>query len=270
MALNSSVYRPHWMNASKYWTYLRYLTEYVRYGDMKSLSASLKYVLINKLPAEDFVTESPMGKFYIRKNTNDFQFINTTYERSVKEYLIKHMSSFDVFIDVGACIGEYDIWLARQGKRCIAIEPVNYRALLSNIRLNNQEDKIDVYRCGLGSRKEKVYFNILDDVTSSSHIDRSAPEKLPNVQIERLDDLAPQFNIRESDRVIIKLDVEGMETEVIEGAAAFFRKCRNVQVIYEHFCQGDDPVNKLLSQIASFKFVDLDPVNRLAIKYPRQ
>lgn len=266
MAINNSVYRPHWMNASKYFTYLRYFKEYVRHGDLKSLSASLKYVLTSKLPEKDFVAESPLGKFYIRRNTNDFQFINCTYERSIKDYLVKHMASFDVFIDVGACIGEYDIWLANQGKKCIAIEPVNYRALQSNIMLNKLEGAIKVYKCGLGSKKEKVYFNILDDVTSSSHIDRSSAGKEPNVQIERLDDLVSQFNIRESDSVLIKLDVEGMETDVIEGAAAFLRKCRSVRIIYEHFWKDEDPVNQLLSRIASFRFIDLDEVNRLAVK----
>lgn len=244
--------------------YLKYFSEYLRHGDLKSLSASVRYVFTQKLPQDDFLVTSSMGKFYIRKNTNDFQFINYAYERSIKDYLVKNMNTFDVFIDVGACIGEYVIWLAGQGKKCIAIEPVNHTALRRNIALNGLEEKIQVYCCGLGNKKEKVYFNILEDVTSSSHVDRSLAGKEPNVYIEKLDDIGTRFNMSPSDRVIIKIDVEGMEKEVIEGANHFCNQFKDIRVIYEHFREEGDVVDKCLTAVCPFSFTDLDPVNRLA------
>ncbi|MBA4445858.1 hypothetical protein FHL01_10755, partial [Cylindrospermopsis raciborskii CS-506_C] len=110
-------YKPSWKNLSKYGVYIHYFVEYLKHGDLKSLGASLKYVLTHKLPQQDYTTSSGMGKFLIRKNTTDFQFINYAYEKSIKDYLRNNLNNFDVFIDLGACIGEYSIWLAKEGKR---------------------------------------------------------------------------------------------------------------------------------------------------------
>jgi FkbM family methyltransferase len=206
-----------------------------------------------------------MGKFMIRRGTNDFQFINNAYERKVKQYIQKHIGSFDVFIDVGACIGEYCVWLAKQGKRCIAIEPVNFKAVETNIALNNMQSQVQLFKCGLGSKRERVYFNIPSDVTSSSYMEKDAGKE-PNVDIETLDSLYRQFNIKETDRILIKLDVEGMEIEVIDGGKEFISKFKNLTFIYEDFITDDFRNDKALAAIAPFQFSYIDEVNRLAVK----
>jgi FkbM family methyltransferase len=258
-------YRPSWKDPGKYGKYIQYFAEYLKYGDFKSLSVSLKYLFAHKFPRKDYETSSGMGKFLIRKNSNDFQFINYAYEKDIKDYFVKQMNTFDVFIDIGACIGEYDVWLARNGKRCIAIEPVSFNSLKRNIAMNDVQDKVTVFSCGIGAKKDRVYFEIMDNLISSSHIDREA-NKEPNVDIERIDDLVSQFNISPDDRVIMKLDIEGMEPEAIEGAAGFIRSRKDLRIIYEHF-EGDNFRNdKALLAIGDFSFTSLDPVNRLAIK----
>ena len=107
METTATQYKPSLSDPAKYMVYLDYLKEYLACKDFKSLGASLKYVFTHKLPSEDFETKSRMGSFHIRKQTTDFQFINYAYERKVKEYMEKNLDSFDVFIDAGACIGEY-------------------------------------------------------------------------------------------------------------------------------------------------------------------
>jgi FkbM family methyltransferase len=258
-------YKPSWRNTGKYGKYLQYFAEYLKYGDFRSLGVSLKYMFAHKLPETDYETNSAMGKFIVRKNTNDFQFINFAYEKAIRNYLVKQMDTFDVFIDLGACIGEYDIWLARQGKRCIAVEPISHKGLVRNIALNKVEDKITVFTCGVGHKRDKVYFEILENYIGASHINRSA-NKEPNVEIERVDDLLSHCNLSPSDRVIMKLDIEGMEPEAIEGAAAFILSCKDLRIIYEHFKEDNYRNDKALLAIADFSFVNLDAVNRLAIK----
>src|SRR5215210_6017440 len=137
-------YKPSLLNFRKYAVYADYFKEYLTCRDMKSLSASLKYMLTHKLPEKDYYTSSQLGNFLIRKGTTDFQFINQAYERKIKKYIHDHIDTFDVFIDAGACIGEYCIWLAKLGKKCIAIEPINYEAIKKNISLNKLESKIKV------------------------------------------------------------------------------------------------------------------------------
>ena len=232
--MSTAIYRPSWKNTNKYAVYLQYFSEYIRHGDFKSLRASIKYVFTHRLPSEDFMASSWMGKFHIRKNTTDFQFINYAYEKEIKDYLKTNLENFDVFIDAGACIGEYNVWLAGLGKKCIAIEPVNYEGLRRNVELNGLSDKVQVFNCGLGSKRESVFFEIPTGVTSSSHIDRN-DNREPNVQIERLDDLLPKMGLKPEDRIMLKMDVEGMECELINGAADFFRRFPSITVILRTF-----------------------------------
>ena len=258
-------YKPSLSNPVKYLTYIDYFKEYIVCKDFKSLAASLKYVFTHKLPKEDYETSSKMGNFLIRKGTTDFQFINQAYERKVKKYIQDHIDDYDVFIDAGACIGEYCVWLAKQNKRCIAIEPVNFEAVKKNVSLNNLGDKVKVFACGLGNKKDRVYFNIPTGLPSSSYLDKES-DKEPNVDIETLDSLIAQFGIAPTDRVLMKMDVEGMEPELIEGAKNFIGSHKNLTMIYEHFETDDLQNDKALSAVANFRFADIDGVNRVAIK----
>lgn len=259
-------YKPKWSDLHRYSTFMKYLKEYVAFGDFKSVGASLNYVLANKLPQKEYITQSRMGKFWIRKGTNDFQYVNYTYEKHVKKYILKHIDSFDVFIDVGACIGEYCIWLSHFRKRCIAFEPVNFKAIEKNIQLNNKQNLVTAFPFGLGSKKEKVYFNILSGATGSSFVDRKEVHKESNVQIECFDDWTHQLNIKETDRVLMKVDTEGMEEEVFEGAQNFLRNHKNITIIYEQLKTRKSNSEKVLRSFANFQLSNIDEANLLAIK----
>ncbi len=263
--MESNVYKPSWKNTSKYLIYTNYFWQYIKHGDFKSLWSSIRYVLTHRLPKRSFYASSGMGKYHIRKNSTDFQFINYAYEKAVKDYLKENLNEFDVFIDVGACIGEYDIWLAKMGKRSVAIEPVNFKALQHNVSLNNVGDKIILEECGLGSKAERVYFEKIEGVTSSSYADRDAGKE-PNVNVKRLDDLYPTWNLSNKDRIIVKLDVEGMECEVIAGGRQFLQEFSSVKIIFERFPEVGDQIDKALLSIAPFTFSDIDKVNRLGEK----
>jgi FkbM family methyltransferase len=259
-------YKPKWSDLRRYSTFIKYLKEYIKFGDLKSVKASLQYVLSNKLPKKEYISHSRMGKFWIRKGTNDFQYINYTYEKQVKKYILSHLDSFDVFIDVGACIGEYCIWLSQHGKRCIAFEPVNYKAVQKNIQLNGKENMIKLFPVGLGSKKEKVYFNILEDATGSSFRDKTQTQKEPNVQLESLDNLIDQLGINPKDRVLVKIDAEGMEAEVLEGAKNFILQHKHLTFIYEKYNTADNRDEIVLKSISNFNLGNIDESNKLAVK----
>src|SRR5206468_7574995 len=118
---------------------------------------------------------------------------------------------------------------------------------------------------GVGNMKERVYFMIPDDVKSSSHIDRNETKE-PNVDIETFDALSKKFNININDRIILKLDVEGMEVEAIQGAKDFIKTYPNLRIIYEHFPEDGFRNDKALKAIAGFNITDIDKVNRIASK----
>ncbi|SHL35801.1 methyltransferase, FkbM family [Chitinophaga jiangningensis] len=264
--MKDEAYYPSWKNISKYKQYLSYFGEYVRYGDWRSLGASLKMVLVNKPSQQEWQATSAMGRFRIRRGTTDFQFINYAYERQVRDYLRNQVAAkkLDTFIDIGACIGEYDVWLAAQGVHCIAFEPVNFKAIEENLRLNGMSDKVKLYACGLGSKQEKVNFNIMATVTGSSYVDRNSAAE-GNIPIFRLDDLLPEMGLQTDQHIIVKLDVEGMETEVLEGARQFISQYPNLRVIFERY-DNDNTVNDKLSELANWAFERIDRYNYLATK----
>ncbi|QEH42579.1 FkbM family methyltransferase [Chitinophaga sp. XS-30] len=263
--MKDKAYYPSWTNLAKYGKYLGYFSEYIRYADWKSLRASLRFVFFNKPTHECWDATSALGKFRIRSGTTDFQFVNYAYEKKIRDYLKRETDNgnLDVFMDIGACIGEYSIWLARKGVKCIAFEPVNYEAIHTNISLNELGDRITVFNCGLGSKTENVKFNIMQTVTSSSYIDRESGEG--DIRIERLDDLISRIQLEPAGNIIVKLDVEGMETEVLEGARNFISEAANLRIIFERY-ENDNTVNDKLASLGDFTFQALDEYNCLATK----
>lgn len=63
--------------------------------------------------------------------------------------------STDVVVDVGANIGAITIPLAKIAKKVYAVEPLFYKALEENIKLNRLEN-VEIIRFGIGSKREKL------------------------------------------------------------------------------------------------------------------
>lgn len=263
--MKDKAYYPSWTNFANYGKYLGYFSEYIKYNDWKSLKASLRFVLFNKPTEESWETKSALGRFQIRSGTTDFQFINYAYEKEVRDYLKTEQSAgrLDAFVDIGACIGEYCIWLGGKGVKCVAFEPVNHAAVKRNIEINNAGNNVKLFACGLGSKPEKVNFNVMTTVTGSSYIDRESGSG--NIDIERFDDLFPQTGLDFNSQIVVKLDVEGMETEVLEGARDFIAKARNLRIIFERY-ENDTTVDDKLNTLAKFRYEPIDKYNYLATK----
>jgi FkbM family methyltransferase len=261
-------YQPTITSGRKYKLYLAYLREYIRQGDWHSLLSAFRFLLGGKREAKDRIAKSRLGTFAVRKGTIDFQFINFYYESEIRKYLLSKLSEFDVFVDVGACIGEYSIWLARLGKHSFAFEPVpaNYACIKQNIGLNKVEDKLTAYNFGLGAKEAKVPFSIDLRETGSSHFVEGEAQNLPTLEIKTLDNALNPSVISNHQRVIMKLDVEGMEEAVIRGASSFIERMASLEIIYEDKHSGIDEVKQLLQQYASFTFRKIDDHNTLAVK----
>lgn len=266
--MKNTAYHPSLTKLSKYTTYTDYLVEYSRFKDWKSIRDSFNYVLFKTPPAADRIITSRMGTFWCRGNTNDFQYVNFAYEKQVKNYIFKNRRQYDYFIDIGACMGEYCIWLAKQGMPSIAFEPVpsNFKALSKNIALNKVQHMVTVLPLGLGNKAEKVYFDIKPVLTSASGIDRSYTGTETNVEIERFDNLLPRLPCTTDHRVIMKLDVEGMEVEVLQGAAEFIKKAKGIALVMEKTFSGEDNIRSFLTGLGNFTYQDIDEVNMVAIK----
>ena len=249
-------------------TYARYFLDYLKHGDLGSIIASVKYVLNKSSHSSDRIIRTSAGTFFCRKNTNDFQFANFYYEWGVKKYLLNRINEYTVFIDGGACIGDYSILLSRYGIRCIAIEPVlnNYEVVIKNIDLNNLNSKVKALPVGLGDKNFRANFVFNPINTGASHIANDNDTVNCMVEIRTLDSLLPELNISINDNILIKLDIEGMELEAIRGATDFILHYPNITFVTEYKHSGYASIKETLSKIAPFEFGIIDEFNIYAKK----
>lgn len=247
---------------NKYYNYGR---EALRVGGISFFLTSLNFYIFKKAPKEDILVDNPvMGKYKCRKGTIDFIFSFFNYEYKIKKEILSRINEFDTFIDIGACIGDYSIWLTKNNIRSIAFEPNtdNFQALQENISLNNLEDKITVLNYGLGEKNETIFFKSHPENKgySGKYVD------LPNatehqVDIKIFDEIFVELGLDYSQHIIIKIDAEGMEAEIIGGATQFLKNIRKALIIFESHT-GEDLILQNLSKITKYKLIAIDNLNK--------
>lgn len=207
-----------------------------------------------------------MGKFDTRKGTLDFQYINYAYEIEIKHFIEKHQ--FDVFFDIGACLGEYCIWLAQKGYTCFAFEPVNasYNMISKNIELNGLKGKVNAYNYGLGSKHSIEHFQLNQTNPGASKRVATETSLTEKFEINSLDEVFESFGLSKSTRVLVKIDVEGMEVEMLSGAKRFFQYFDDITLIIEEKLSGESQIRDTLNAVCNFEYGHVDNFNIYARK----
>lgn len=257
-------------------TFIRYFSDFLQYGQLRLVFASIIYILTGKSFIETRIFRGKLGFFLHRKGSLDFQFGNYAYEWNVKKVMLKHHGNYDVFLDIGANIGTYTIMLAGKGLRCFAFEPIyaNHKALNINILLNSFENTATAFNFGLGSNDSSADFAFDPLNTGASHI-ASVPADTPEaekrsihttIQLKKLDDVMTMLNLSDTDRILVKIDVEGMEIDVIKGAVKFLQRFDKLMLVMESVHSGEEKLKAQLSEIAEFDFFTIDALNMGAIK----
>jgi FkbM family methyltransferase len=153
-----------------------------------------------------------------------FGYFDNTIKCLIKQYL-NNQTIF--FIDVGANIGSISIPVSSMGVQSVAIEPSknNYDKLLRNIERNqsNLLTKKIALVSELTKGKEIALFSPPGNYGSSSFSPEWNPGLTENlvefVETCTLDALVEEIGSKLVDKLlIIKIDVEGMEFEVLEGS----------------------------------------------------
>ena len=256
-------------------TFLNYFKDFIKWGEYHYIFTSIKYILLHKTTSRTQIYRSSLGLFLSRKGTLDFQFANYAYEWGVKEFVYKHLPHCDAFLDIGSNIGTYAILLAQEGLHGYAFEPIksNYDALRINLILNNLEDKVKVFQVALGEKSRQAEF-LFDEInTGASHLatihhgDEVVEREKPAVsRIVPLDSLMDQMDIKKEETIFIKIDVEGMEEQVLHGARKFLQTYPNIIMVMESKHSGRKHLQDILSEIAEFEFLEVDDLNMGARK----
>ncbi|MGH7116492.1 MAG: FkbM family methyltransferase, partial [Stellaceae bacterium] len=144
-----------------------------------------------------------------------------------------------VAIDVGANLGEWTVPLARRvgpAGRVLALEPAPRAAkALGRTLAANALAQAELVRCALGDHDGETEFAIpivtsARADTGTAHIGAAAAgHEVLTVPLRSLDALAAERRIDRID--LIKIDVEGHERAVLDGAAASLARFRPALVL---------------------------------------
>lgn len=198
--------------------------------------------------------------------------LHPRYEEKLTLILLKLLRPGSVFIDVGAHIGRYTLLASKlvgpQGL-VIALEPVpeNFATLHSNIKENNINNVIALpLACGKTNRP----IEILVPPGRSGATSKNLPHftglplkgKTRRVTAVKLDTLLLDI-LRLKKVDVIKIDVEGAEIEVLEGAIDTLRKFKPKLII--EIRQTTRPIVTHILESISYTLYKLDNTNILAI-----
>lgn len=161
---------------------------------------------------------------FVRGRTDDLYHLVPRREGDVDFLIRRVLRHGDVFVDVGANVGYYTLLAAKKGCKVIAIEPVpqTIAVLKINLRLNRLEDRVIVIDRCAWSLRSKVKLIIPQGKffgSTTALFDRAEGTIIEVEGIDLDSILRNQPNIR-----MIKIDVEGLEYEVLKGALDTLKK----------------------------------------------
>ena len=81
-----------------------------------------------------------------------------------------------------------------------------------------------------------------------------------------LDEMIETMAISLTDRIMIKIDVEGMEKDVLLGAKEFMKKYSDIILVIESVHSGEQELKSILDQMAVFEYIKVDKLNFAAKK----
>jgi FkbM family methyltransferase len=143
-----------------------------------------------------------------------------TQNKCLKEFLKWCQSrdkKFETVLDIGAWCGTWSAELAPYCKKIYAIEPdkIHFECLLKNL---SSFDNIELLDCAIGNTENKVSLTE-DNFTQAKRIYSTG-----NITMKTVD----SFQFENVD--LIKIDVEGFEMNVLQGAKDTLKRCKFLMI----------------------------------------
>ena len=183
-------------------------------------------------------------------------------------FLLHFLKESDLFVDIGANIGSYTILAsAHINAYTIAIEPepFTFAHLLNNVFINNIQRKVRALNIALGSYIGEINFSNTHDTTN--HVSTDVDKDVISVMINTLDNILNE----EKMPILLKIDLEGFETEVLKGACKTLEN-KDLKVIIielngsgKRYGYDETLIHQKLVEL-DFKPYIYNPMNRTIIK----
>jgi FkbM family methyltransferase len=130
--------------------------------------------------------------------------------------LLHFLRPADLFVDVGANAGSFTILASSvTGARTVAFEPIpsTFERLEENVRLNDIEALVTCVNGGVAATEGRITFTTGDDAMNHVAAPGAETDTGMSVEVTTLDTA-----LHGEDPALIKIDVEGFELPVLEGA----------------------------------------------------
>lgn len=165
------------------------------------------------------------------------------------------------YVDVGANIGLASLLISElaPSAKVIAFEPIpkTFEYLVENIRRNGCEAKISAHRVAVGRQSGSIRFSQEDNSAINHITSEEGGVEVPLTSIDTFFRKGPDIDF-------LKIDVEGFEDQVLEGARASLFRCRpivflefNRYTIIQHGKQNPNAfMGKLMNILGQLGLVD--------------
>jgi FkbM family methyltransferase len=183
-------------------------------------------------------------------------------------FLLHLLRENDLFVDIGANVGSYTILAGGCcGCSCISVEPIKttFQMLDNNINVNKISDHVRALNMGVGKEAGVLRFTTGLDTVNHVLSETESVDNAEEVPVNSLNAL-----LEGEEPILIKIDVEGFETNVIEGADNILSRTSLLAVIMELNGSGDrygfnetELHNKMLS--FGFETYTYSPFERLLV-----
>jgi FkbM family methyltransferase len=182
-------------------------------------------------------------------------------------FLLHYLQKNDLFYDIGANVGIYTVLASAVKKaKTISFEPLpeTYEKLLDNIHINRLNNVV-AKNIGLSNEKSKLYFTTNKDTMNSVALKNDKDKQ--EVDVDTLDNISNKYGIPK----VMKIDVEGYETQVLKGANKILTNESFEVIILElngsgaKFGFSDDDIH---NELLEYGFIPCtyNPFNRKIIK----
>jgi len=170
----------------------------------------------------------------------------------------------DLLVDIGANVGSYTLLGGSAGADVLAFEPIpaTFAWLQRNAAVNSFPGQVEVLNMGLGRESGTLSFTAGHDTMNHVLAPGEETANRLDVEVRTLDDV-----LQGRTPCLIKIDVEGFETEVLAGAETALASPDLLAVIVELNGSGarygfdDDALHQDLLQ-RGFETYTYDPLAR--------
>lgn len=191
------------------------------------------------------VITTRFGSFKVRRNTADAANVSPAFERRDLNHLFKVIDGLSssgkrvLFLDVGGDIGTYSVAVGNRFKSvpvdvvCFEPIPASCDLIRDNIKRNQLMDKVELIEVALMDEAQdglKICLNAL--APGSSRVGGDGEEVL--VRADRLDNLFLD-RVEDFDVMVLKIDVEGVEENVLRGASNLLEQGVETYLMVEDF-----------------------------------